>query len=325
MGFELVPDEPAPLAIPCRLCSRVGLEPLGQSPECDPDSSATANALDTLAWCPSCTLVQCPGTVLSPPGVATSSAEPARSAWHTRALVESILQAYPLPRDAQIVEISRTQPVSLAWYLQTGRQVLGITSAPTLEPADYPQISGLFHQGTALDLVRQGYRAHVLHLNQVLHCVVDLNEFVAGCATLLRSDGILILEGPAGDDQQGGAPPAVFPGGRQWFSLTALRQMFGQHGLEIIDVLPASTTGDSPRFVAAPTGTRLVQSSVLDWAETEADWVWHREPYSRLAGQTLDLRSSPAGWRMLSTASRWAAAAPSQTEGSVPELHEPAA
>jgi len=94
-------------------------------------------------------------------------------------------------------------------------------------------ISEFFGQDLAQQLARNGERADVIHANNVLAHVADLNGAVAGFATLLKARGVVVVEAPYLKDLLDHVEfDTIYHEHLCYFSLTALTQLFGQQGLE---------------------------------------------------------------------------------------------
>lgn len=256
MGFELVPADTL-LAVPCRLCSRVGLQACDGS-----ELDLVATSGEPLAWCPSCTLVQ----TLAPVSVTETSPTPLpATAVPAAEVVGQLRTTYPLPAESLVLEISTSEPQFLPAYRQSGLSVMGLCAGP-VDQSDLPLETGLFHRNRAWGWIRAGRRPQVIHLNQILSRVSDLNEFAAACALLLPPDGLLVIEEHLRTGERQPEEPR-----KQWFTLVALRQLLGQNGLEVVEIQSDAT---GARLIAAATGVWPVQPSVGEWLAWETEWVW---------------------------------------------------
>ena len=85
------------------------------------------------------------------------------------------------------------------------------------------------------ELVAEGSRPDLLHANNVLAHVPDLNGFVAGIAELLGADGGRgVIEVPYVKDLLDGVEfDTIYHEHLCYFSLTALDELFARHGLVV--------------------------------------------------------------------------------------------
>ena len=252
----------------CRSCGATELRPvldLGRTP--------LANALLTaeqltepeavypleLVFCPACALVQITETVapeeLFRDYLYFSSFSDAMLR-HAQAIVESILKLKPLNTNSLAVEIASNDGYLLQYYKQAGIPVLGIEPALNIARAAREQrgirtLSDFFGAETAQRLVDQGDRADVIHANNVLAHVPDLDGFVNGIRLLLKDDGLAIIEAPYVKDLIDRCEfDTIYHEHLCYVSLTALDYLFERHGLRIMDVEQLPIHGGSLRIFA---------------------------------------------------------------------------
>src|SRR5207237_7547050 len=95
-------------------------------------------------------------------------------------------------------------------------------------------ITDFFTEELAGRLVAQGERADVIHANNVLAHVGELNGFVEGCRLLLKDDGVAIIEVPYVKDLIDGCQfDTIYHEHLSYFSLTALKELFARHAMVI--------------------------------------------------------------------------------------------
>jgi predicted TPR repeat methyltransferase len=93
-----------------------------------------------------------------------------------------------------------------------------------------------------------GKTADVIIANNVLAHVPDLNGFVAGIATLLKDDGVAVIECPYVRDLIDHCEfDTIYHEHLCYFSVTALSRLFASHGLSLNHVKRLN----HPRRVAA--------------------------------------------------------------------------
>ena len=297
----------------CRICGQIGLNPvlsLGNTPLANAllreDELAAPEAkwpLD-LAWCPTCTLVQITETV--PPeklfrDYAYFSSFSDTMVAHARSIADRLRETRDLDSGSLVVEIASNDGYLLQWYHRAGVPVLGIEPARNIAQVAESErgvrtISEFFGPELARQLVHDGQRADVIHANNVLAHVADLNGVVAGFATLLKPEGVVVVEAPYLKDLLDHVEfDTIYHEHLCYFSLTALTQLFGQHGLEIIDVERLSIHGGSLRIFAAKTGTAAVQPAVHDLLDEESEWVRSTGFYQSFGERVESLRHELIG------------------------------
>jgi hypothetical protein len=109
----------------------------------------------------------------------------------------------------------------------------------------------------ALEIEGCGQPADVVHANNVLAHVADLNGFVAGLRTVLKPGGVGILEVPYVRDLVERIEfDTIYHEHLCYFSLTSLEPLFAQHGLVVTDVERLPVHGGSLRLFVAREGRR---------------------------------------------------------------------
>jgi SAM-dependent methyltransferase len=166
--------------------------------------------------------------------------------------------------------------------------VLGIEPATNIarvaqEERGIPTLSEFFGPALAAELSRQGKRADIIHANNVLAHVADLNGFVNGLASLLKDDGVAVIEVPYVKDMIDRTEfDTIYHEHLCYFSLTALGQLFRRHGLAIQDVERLPIHGGTLRLFALKESAAREQSpssSALQLLADEQVWAGEFEYY----------------------------------------------
>ena len=168
-------------------------------------------------------------------------------------LADRLVTGRSLGADALVVEVASNDGYLLKHYVAAGVPVLGI------EPAERPALIArqlgvntrieYFGRGLAAQLVDDGIRADVLHANNVLAHVPDINDFVSGIATLLAEDGLAVIETPYAVDMIAkSAFDTIYHEHVFYYTVTALQSLFLRHGLTIDAVERVSHHGGSLRL-----------------------------------------------------------------------------
>ena len=211
-----------------------------------------------LMLCPHCSLVQIHHTV--DPTVLFCNNYPYFSSVsptlmrHFRASAEEIMQSRGLGADSLVVEAASNDGYMLKPFHEAGIQVLGI------DPADGPAAAAVksgirtlntfFNLDLATRLAQSdGVAADVFLANNVLAHVPDLNNFVKGIRTLLKPDGIAVLECPyLMDLLEHTEFDTIYHQHLCYFSVTALDGLFRQNGLFLNDIKRLTIHGGSLRL-----------------------------------------------------------------------------
>jgi len=257
-----------------------------------------------LVWCPDCSLAQITETV--PPEVlfrdyAYFSSFSDTMVSHARSIVDRLLKTRNLAADSLAVEIASNDGYLLQWYHKAGIPVLGIEPAQNIAKVAESErsirtISDFFGRDLAGQLADSGQKADVIHANNVLAHVADLNGVVAGFATLLKPNGIVVVEVPYLKDLLDHVEfDTIYHEHLCYFSLTALSRLFMQHGLEIVDVERMTIHGGSLRVFAAHAGSESVQPSVSQLIAEESMWVLDVQSYDSFSARVETLRRELVG------------------------------
>ena len=297
----------------CRLCGQVGLNPilsLGKTPLANgllrEDELAVREStwpLD-LAWCPDCSLAQITETV--PPEVlfreyAYFSSFSDTMVAHARTIVDRIRDARNLGPDSLAVEIASNDGYLLQWYHKAGIPVLGIEPAQNIARVAESErgvrtISEFFGKDLAVQLAQSGQLADVIHANNVLAHVADLNGVVAGFAAMLKPKGVVVVEAPYLKDLLDHVEfDTIYHEHLCYFSLTALKRLFLRHKLNIVDVERLSIHGGSLRIFAVHAGSAPIQSSVEQLLREESSWVRDADGYRSFGERVESLRHQLVG------------------------------
>jgi SAM-dependent methyltransferase len=249
----------------CRSCGAGGLElvlSLGRTPLAN--SLLTAEQLAQpqetypldLVFCPGCTLVQITETV--PPEklfreyLYFSSFSDTMLA-HAKTLAERVISARALNDQSLVVEIASNDGYLLQFYKRMGIPVLGIEPALNIarvaqDERGIPTLPEFFGEDLARQLNMNGQSADVIHANNVLAHVADLNGFVRGLELLLNDGGLAIIEVPYVKDMIDGSEfDTIYHEHLCYFSLNSLSFLFERHGLRIEDVERLAIHGGSLR------------------------------------------------------------------------------
>jgi SAM-dependent methyltransferase len=279
----------------CRSCGASDLKsvlPLGRTP--------LANALLTqeqlsqpeetypldLVFCAGCSLVQITETV--PPE------KMFREYLYFSSFSDTVLQnaeeiatrtldARRLDGTSLVIEIASNDGYLLQHYKRRGVPVLGIEPATNIarvaeQERGIRTVSEFFGETLARTLREDGERPDVIHANNVLAHVADLNGFVAGISLLLKDDGVAVIEVPYVKDLIDHVEfDTIYHEHLCYFSLTALDRLFRRHGLIIHDAERIPIHGGTLRIFAGKAdsveaGQDRRSAAVKALLEEEAAW-----------------------------------------------------
>jgi SAM-dependent methyltransferase len=257
---------------------------LGVSPLCE--SYVPASALDAMepfyplrTWvCDECWLVQL-SEYVSPADIFTEYAyfSSYSDSWvdHARRFADRMRSELALGRGSLVVEVGSNDGYLLQHFAGAGVPVLGIEPAANVAAAaelrSVPTLVRFFGREVASELVAEGRRADLIIGNNVLAQVPDLNDFVAGLATLLAPTGLLTLEFPhlerLLDENQF---DTIYHEHFSYFSFGTACRILAAHGLRVVDVDELPTHGGSLRVHARlAAGEPSPSATVSDLLERE--------------------------------------------------------
>jgi 2-polyprenyl-3-methyl-5-hydroxy-6-metoxy-1,4-benzoquinol methylase len=175
---------------------------------------------------------------------------------HARRYSEAMIERFQFDEKCQVIEIASNDGYLLQHFKAREIPVLGIEPAANIakvaqELRGIPSLVAFFGTTLAKEIVQTGRSADLLVGNNVLAHVPDLNDFVEGVRTILKSDGIATFEFPhllrllEGDQFD-----TIYHEHFSYFSFHSVLEIFRHHGLEIFDVDELPTHGGSLRIYA---------------------------------------------------------------------------
>jgi len=275
----------------CRSCGETGLEivlSLGRTPLAnallaeEQLSEVEATYPLDLAFCSRCALVQITETI--PPEklfreyfyLSSFSETMLR---HAEEIAVRLTSARYLDANSLVVEVASNDGYLLQYYKHAGIPVLGIEPATNIahiaqEERDIPTVCDFFGEALAERLSHEGKRADVIHANNVLAHVADLNGVVRGFAELLKPDGIAVIEVPYVKEMiDRCAFDTIYHEHLCYFSLTALDRLFKRHGMGIRDVEHFDIHGGTLRIFAGQASAKgEATATVRRMLDEEASW-----------------------------------------------------
>ncbi len=182
------------------------------------------------------------------------------SSWlaHARRYVGDAIARFGLNPQSLVVEVAANDGYLLQYVQEAGIPCLGVE--PTASTAAAARAKGLsiverfFGVALARELVAQGQSADLMVANNVLAHVPDINDFVAGFATLLKPRGVATFEFPhLLTLVQKNYFDTLYHEHFSYLSLSAVSTIFLANGLTVVDVEELETHGGSLRIYARRT------------------------------------------------------------------------
>jgi SAM-dependent methyltransferase len=253
----------------------------------------------TLAFCPDCSLVQILEEV--DPEVLFCKDYPYFSSVskslmeHFRNSALNLIDRKKLNKNSLVIEAASNDGYMLKNFVENGIPVLGI------DPADGPAkiateagittLNTFFNIELAQKLKSEGKQADLFLANNVLAHVPDLNGFVEGIKTLLKGDGLAVIEAPYVVDLVDHSEfDTIYHQHLCYFSVTALDKLFRRHGLYLNDIKKVALHGGTLRMFIEP--VENVQESIIKLIKEEKERnVDTEEFYKDFVQRVFDIKT----------------------------------
>ena len=173
---------------------------------------------------------------------------------HVAAYVDAVVERFDLGRWSHVVELASNDGTLLEVVQDRGIPCLGIE--PTASAAAAARSRGLavverFFGTTLADELARSAQADLIVANNVLAHVPDINDFVRGCAELLKPGGVVTFEFPhlkrLIDEAQF---DTIYHEHYSYLSFNAAARVLAANRLEVFDVEPIEVHGGSLRVFA---------------------------------------------------------------------------
>ena len=214
---------------------------------------------------------------------------------NAREVAHRIAASCGMDETSLAVEIGSNDGYLLQHYRELGIPVLGIEPAQNIarvaNERGIKTLAEFFSPALAKELAEDGIRPDVIHANNVLAHIADLNGTVAGMGTMLKPDGVAVIEVPYVRDLIDKVEfDTIYHEHLCYFSLFSLEHLFERHGLVIVDVEKLPIHGGSIRLFVQPesAGKQADRSGVLSWLQAEKDAGLHQLDYYQAFGQRVE-------------------------------------
>lgn len=302
-------EVPQTLLQHCRSCGQTGLQLIisfGTTPLADRLLTATQlnepepTAPLDLAFCPHCRLVQITETVA--PEILFGGDYPYFSSVsptllkHSRDNALELIELRKLNANSLVIELASNDGYLLKNFVEQGIPVQGIDPAKGPAAAaiekGIPTLNTFFSLALAESLRDEGQLADVVIGNNVLAHVADLNGFVAGIKTILKEDGVAVIEVPYLVELIKHTEfDTIYHQHLCYFSVTALDRLFRQHGMFLNDIRHLTIHGGSLRLFVEK--KENVSANVKEQLQIEtAHGIDRLDYYFEFADRVREVRDS---------------------------------
>ena len=184
------------------------------------------------------------------------------STWlsHAERYVPDMQARFGLDETSHVVEVAANDGYLLQYVKARNIPCTGVEptagTAAAARAKGIPIVEDFFGVRLAQELVAQDKQADLTAANNVLAHVPDINDFVAGFAVLLKSQGVATFEFPhllklIAENQF----DTIYHEHFSYLSLTAVNRIFSANGLSVFDVEEHPTHGGSLRVFAQRSDT----------------------------------------------------------------------
>ncbi|MFZ6753125.1 methyltransferase domain-containing protein [Undibacterium sp. Dicai25W] len=201
------------------------------------------------------------------------------STWlkHAEQYVSTMCERFKLGKQDCVVEVAANDGYLLQYVKAANIPCYGIeptaSTAAVARERGIEILSDFFGQDLASTLASEGRQADLMVANNVLAHVPDINDFVAGFATLLKPSGTATFEFPHLLQMvQGLQFDTAYHEHYSYLSLTAVQRIFAANGLTIFDVEELPTHGGSLRVYAqrSDSGEHIATCAVSQLLQKES-------------------------------------------------------
>jgi methylation protein EvaC len=226
-----------------------------------------------VGFCRGCTMVQLTELVdpekLFHDHYAFFSSTSSRMREHFKSFADQVKSNYLQLGDPFVVELGSNDGIMLQNFAAAGIRHLGVEPSTNVAEAartiGVNTISDFFSEKLARKIVSEYGQANAVMAANVMCHIPDLHSVVEGMRILLSRDGVVVFEDPyIGDIVERTSYDQIYDEHAFYFSLSSISQLFGRHGMEVIDALPQSVHGGSMRYVIARKGERPVHGRVQE-------------------------------------------------------------
>ena len=263
----------------CRACLSPSLEtvlPLGNTPLANnlipPSKVGNVEHIFplTLCLCTECSLVQIKETV-DPKEMFSNylylSSFSQTMLNHAREISLALIDKFRLTEKSLVIEIASNDGYLLKNYVERNIPVLGIEPAKNIaavaeESNKIPTLCEFFGIELARKLSKEGKKADIIHANNVLAHVPDINGVLSGLSLLLKDNGVVVSESPYLIDMIDNLEfDTIYHEHLFYYSMTALDILYKRCGLTIFDIDHLDIHGGSLRIYAKKSNSANIQIS----------------------------------------------------------------
>lgn len=210
---------------------------------------------------------------------------------HFSTLADTLITRFKFPARSLVVDIGSNDGSLLKAFQVHKMHTLGIDPARNLARLAAKQgvqtVCAYFTEPTAKKLVQKYGPARLITATNVFAHIDNLQDFLAALDILLTKDGIFFAQFPSLVDLlEKNAFDTIYHEHLSYFSITALKRLFGRNHLDLFDVDYSPIHGGSLRIFVQKKGGGMKKNnrSIHSFLEREQQFRLHEpKPYMQFA------------------------------------------
>ena len=285
----------------CQVCNSSNLNlilDLGHQPLCDsllseemlnePESTYPLRMI----WCQDCSLAQLDyivdGSIVYHPDYPYRSGITKELAEYQKRISKSLISKYNLQDGDFVVDVGSNDGTLLSGFKELGTKVLGVEPTNIAKIANHNGIETVqkfFTVDTANEIKnKHGEASLILSTNMFAH-MATIGEVVSGIDTLLKDNGIFVMESHyLLDVIQGGQFDTIYHEHLRTYSLKSLIKLFSYYNFTVTDVERGSRYGGNIRIHVTKGKNKPVSENVFTLLKLEEDsGLYKLETYTKFA------------------------------------------
>lgn len=201
---------------------------------------------------------------------------------HWQAYAEYAMKGFLPTKKELVVEIGSNDGILLKFFQDNGYKVLGVDPAENIakvaEERGVPTWAEFFGAAVAKKIGRERGLATAILANNVVAHIDDHQDLCRGVKSLLRPEGVFVLEAPYLIDMfENLAYDTIYHEHLGFLAVRPLQKLFAKYDLEAFDVKIVLAQGRSLRLFVGHKGAHPVSEEIGFWVKKELEYGLDRE------------------------------------------------
>lgn len=224
---------------------------------------------------------------------------------HYYSLANDVSMIYDLNAKDLVIDIGSNVGVLLAGFKLRGTRVLGLEPAKdvcaTANKNGIETINEFFSETLAHNIVRTKGKARIITGTNVVAHINDLHALVKGIDILLAEKGVFVFEAPyLVHLLEKLEYDTIYHEHLSYLSLTPLKRLFEQFGMEIINVQEVSIHGGTMRYHVARKNDFPVVAAVEEYIKLEREKNIYELDYLKKFSRSVESHRDELAWMLQS-------------------------